>query len=59
LEHVVQHLGHLLHNERQRPGKNVHEVREVVRVRGEVELENVQRVVVEFEDCSLVVVNVR
>lgn len=48
----------LLSNERQTPRKDVHEVRQPVRVRGGVELSDVHDVGLVLEDGGLVLVNV-
>lgn len=57
-EHCDEHVGNLFAYERQRPRKDVHKVRQPVRMRAAVELTNVHDVVFVFEDSGLVVVHV-
>lgn len=57
-ENGDEHIGDLLSNERQRPGEDVHEVGEPVRVRGAVELSNVHDVVLILQHSGLIVVNI-
>lgn len=49
---------YLLHHKRQRPGEDVHEIRQVIGVLTEVELQDVQRVVIEFQHSALIVVHI-
>ena len=58
LEDIIEHLDNLLGHERHRPREDVHEVRQNVRMGCVVELLYVEGVVLEFDDCSLVVVDV-
>mmetsp|Transcript_21994 Transcript_21994/g.62851 ORF Transcript_21994/g.62851 Transcript_21994/m.62851 type:complete len:376 (+) Transcript_21994:482-1609(+) len=58
LQDVVQHLRHFLCDEGHAPCEHVHEVRQVVRVRGAVELQHVEGAVVELEDRAFIVVDV-
>ena len=59
VEDCDQHVCDLLANEWERPGEDVHEVREPVRVRCAVELSDVHDIVLVFEHGSLVVVHVQ
>lgn len=59
VQHVDEHLGDLLADERQRPSEHVHEIGQPIRMRGTVELANIHNVVFVFENGRFVVVHVQ
>mmetsp|Transcript_82317 Transcript_82317/g.214838 ORF Transcript_82317/g.214838 Transcript_82317/m.214838 type:complete len:265 (+) Transcript_82317:368-1162(+) len=58
LQDEVQHLGHFLDDERHAPAEHAHKIRQVVGVWRTVKLQDVQGAIVEFENCSFIVVHV-
>lgn len=58
LQDVVKHLGDLFDDEGHTPLKDIHEVGQMVGMRRAIELQDVQGAVVEFENGTLVVVDI-
>mmetsp|Transcript_37583 Transcript_37583/g.46531 ORF Transcript_37583/g.46531 Transcript_37583/m.46531 type:complete len:213 (-) Transcript_37583:116-754(-) len=58
LQDVVEHLRHLFDDKGHTPLEHIHEVGQMIWMRRAIELQDVQRAVVEFEDGTFVVVDI-
>lgn len=55
---MVQHFGYLFGDERDRPGEDVHEIRQQIRMLVLQKLLNIKSIVFEFDDGTLVIVEI-